>query len=58
METVETLFIEVLLQSNTENREVSSAKSFTVDSMSSDKSFIYIRKTCEPRIHPCDIFAR
>ena len=45
---------EVLLSCTTDNREVSSAKSFTVDSMFSDKSFIYIRKKSGPRIDPCD----
>ena len=44
---------EVLLLCTTENREVSSAKSFTVDSMFSDKSFMYIRKRSGPRIDPC-----
>ena len=33
-----------------ENKEVSSAKSFTVDSMFSDKSCMYIRKKSRPRI--------
>ena len=44
---------EVLLSCTTDNREVSSAKSFTVDSMFSDKWFIYIRKKSGPRIDPC-----
>ena len=44
---------EVLLLCTTENREVSSAKSFTVDSMFSNKSFMYIRKGSGPRIGPC-----
>ena len=37
------------------DREVSSAKNFTVDSMFSDKSFIYvcIRKRSGPKIDPC-----
>ena len=43
----------VLLLCTTENREVSSTKSFTVDSMFSGKSFMYIRKKSEPRIDPC-----
>ena len=43
----------VLLLCTTENRAVSSAKSFTVDSMISDKSFMYIRKKSGPRIGPC-----
>ena len=40
---------------STENREVSSAMSFTVDSMFSAKSFIYvcIRKRSGPKIDPC-----
>ena len=44
---------EVLLLCTTESTEVSSAKSFTVDSMFSDKSFMYIRKRSGPRIDPC-----
>ena len=44
---------EVLLLCTTENREVSSVKSFTVNSMFSDKSFMYIRKKSGPRIDPC-----
>ena len=43
---------EVLLLCTTENREVSSAKRFTVNSMFSDKSFMYIRKKSGPRIDP------
>ena len=35
-----------------ENKEISSAKSFTVDSMFSDKSFKYIKKKSRPRIGP------
>ena len=35
-----------------ENKEVSSGKSFTVDSMFSDKSFKYIRRKSRPRIGP------
>ena len=44
---------EVVLSCTTENREISSAKSFTVDSMFSEKSFMYIRKNNGPRIDPC-----
>ena len=44
---------EVLLLCTIENREVSLAKSFTVDSVFSGKSVMYIRKMTGPRIDPC-----
>ena len=44
----------MLLLCTTENREVSSVKNFTVDSMFSGKSFMYIAKRIGPRIEPCD----
>ena len=47
--------VEVLLLCTTGNREVSSGKSFTVDSMFSDKLFMYIRKKSGPRLNPCGI---
>ena len=49
---------EVLLLCTTENREVSSAKSWiAVDSVFSDKSFMYVRKRSGPRIDPCGTHA-
>ena len=44
---------EVLLSCAPKNREVSSVKSFTVDSMFFVKSFMYIRKKSRPRIDSC-----
>ena len=45
--------VEVLLLYTTESGEVSSAKSFTLDSMLSEKSFMYFRKRSGPRIDSC-----
>ena len=39
--------------STTENSDVSSANSFALDAKSSNKSFMYIRKSNGPRIEAC-----
>ena len=36
-----------------ENNDVSSANSFTVDCKFSGRSFMYIRKSNDPKIEPC-----
>ena len=46
-------FPEMLLSHTTENREVSSANSFTVDTKSSERSLMQIRKKGWPRMEPC-----
>ena len=46
-------FAEVLLSWIMENNDVSSANSFTVDIMSSDRSLMYIRKKSGPKMDPC-----
>ena len=46
-------FCEVLIGSRTtEKTEVSSAKSFTLDSRLSDKSLIYVKKTMDQELNP------
>ena len=37
-----------------ENNDASSANSFTVDVMSTDRSSMYIRKKSGPKMDPCD----
>ena len=51
-------FAEILLSCTTENREVSSAKVFVVDTKSSDRSLMSIRKKKSgPRMEPCGTLA-
>ena len=47
-------FAEVLGSWTMENNYVSSANSFTVDVMSTDRSLMYIRKKSGPKMDPCD----
>ena len=46
-------FAEILLSCTTENKEVPSAKRFTVDIKSSNRSLMQIRKKSEQRMEPC-----
>ena len=43
----------MLLSCTTENKKVSSANSFTVETNSSEKSLMQIRKKSGPRMEPC-----
>ena len=43
----------MLLSRTTENREMSSANSFTVETKSSVRSLMQIRKKSGPRMEPC-----
>ena len=46
-------FAEVLGSCEMENNDASSAISFTVDIMSTDRLLMYIRKTSGPKMDPC-----
>ena len=48
---------EVILSCTTENREVSSSKSFTVDAKSSGRPLMLIRKKSGARLESCSTLA-